>query len=634
MLIQRLKEYAERNLAEDLADPAFEPQKVHWLLVISDAGEFRGFQPTSGGTIKRGKKEFAIPKSYQIPKSVSSRSSNAVSYPLLAVDSTAYFFGPGPWTKKGQEAKERRHHEAFKNVLRQAAEETSDPALKACLKFYDNLLGCRKAREEWPKEKRGVGDRYAFQLTTDSQPVFQRKTVRDFWKQRFGAVRKTRLEQAAEARCFCCSQTKPALRTHDMKIKGIPGGQPSGLSLISFDKEAFTSHGWEKGNNSSTCPECADKYLRALNHMLDRTRKPVRSDGTQTGAGSILVKIGKRHERSVVFVFWSKEHASFSSADLLNEPTPESVEKLFQASPAGLRAEANAFYAVALSANGGRAVVRDWIETTLEEAKDSLGNWFRDLEIVLAREKRQDGTVIRAAGELALPPNLNALCGATARELDEVIPHIPVDLIRAALQGTPLPWSVLEACLRRCRLGSDGDPKKLKFTPARMGLIRCALNRSVKEGDPIMDTALARDCSDPGYLCGRLLAVLGRLQYLALGDVGATVVDRFYARASVAPQLVFPTLFKLARHHIAKADEKWSGAGANTEKEIEEVLSRLPCRPDGTPDFPVILNLAHQGRFAIGFYHQQAWHRVESQRKKEERSEAKEARKEAQVVAG
>jgi CRISPR-associated protein Csd1 len=35
-----------------------------------------------------------------------------------------------------------------------------------------------------------------------------------------------------------------------------------------------------------------------------------------------------------------------------------------------------AFHATALSANGGRAVVRDWLTTTVGEVQQKLGQWF------------------------------------------------------------------------------------------------------------------------------------------------------------------------------------------------------------------------------------------------------------------
>lgn len=51
---------------------------------------------------------------------------------------------------------------------------------------------------------------------------------------------------------------------------------------------------------------------------------------------------------------------------------------------------------------------------------------------------------------------------------------------------------------------------------------------------------------------------------------------------------------KLKNHHLAKLEE---GRKRYFEKLIGEILSSVS-------DFPAHLNLADQGRFAIGYYHQ------------------------------
>ena len=56
----------------------------------------------------------------------------------------------------------------------------------------------------------------------------------------------------------------------------------------------------------------------------------------------------------------------------------------------------------------------------------------------------------------------------------------------------------------------------------------------------------------PAYQCGRLMAVLGKLQTAALGDVGAGVVQRYYAADSTTPALVFGRLVRGAQFHLNK----------------------------------------------------------------------------------
>ena len=104
--------------------------------------------------------------------------------------------------------------------------------------------------------------------------------------------------------------------------------------------------------------------------------------------------------------------------------------------------------------------------------------------------------------------------------------------------------------------------------------------------------------TSPGYLLGRLFAVLERAQESASPGINATIRDRFYGAASGTPVPVFPTLMKLKNHHIAKLENK--GQAINLEKQIGEIVSKL----DANGAFPSHLSLPEQGRFAVGYYHQ------------------------------
>lgn len=101
----------------------------------------------------------------------------------------------------------------------------------------------------------------------------------------------------------------------------------------------------------------------------------------------------------------------------------------------------------------------------------------------------------------------------------------------------------------------------------------------------------------PAYHCGRLLAVFASLQRAALGDVGAGVVQRYYAAASQTPGLVLGRLAANSRNHLGKLDGKlawWF------ESQLAEIMGRLG---DGAPR---ILDLEGQGLFALGYYQQLA----------------------------
>lgn len=104
---------------------------------------------------------------------------------------------------------------------------------------------------------------------------------------------------------------------------------------------------------------------------------------------------------------------------------------------------------------------------------------------------------------------------------------------------------------------------------------------------------------EPAYLCGRLLAVLEATQRAALGDVNATIVDRYFGTASSAPAAVFGRLIRGAQPHLSKLRRDRPGTHAALQQRLEEAQA-------GLTSFPPTLTLMQQGLFALGYYHQRA----------------------------
>ena len=101
------------------------------------------------------------------------------------------------------------------------------------------------------------------------------------------------------------------------------------------------------------------------------------------------------------------------------------------------------------------------------------------------------------------------------------------------------------------------------------------------------------------YVLGRLFAVLEKTQRDANPNLNTTIKDRYFTSACASPRSVFPTLLKLAQHHISKDDKR----GRFNDKDIEELEDRLEI--DKNP-LPARLALDEQGAFILGYYHQRA----------------------------
>jgi CRISPR-associated protein Csd1 len=71
--------------------------------------------------------------------------------------------------------------------------------------------------------------------------------------------------------------------------------------------------------------------------------------------------------------------------DLLATPDENAVASLLKSIQSGqppTPIDANAYYALSLSGNGARVVVRDWLQSTVPEVERHVAEWFQDLGII------------------------------------------------------------------------------------------------------------------------------------------------------------------------------------------------------------------------------------------------------------
>jgi len=100
----------------------------------------------------------------------------------------------------------------------------------------------------------------------------------------------------------------------------------------------------------------------------------------------------------------------------------------------------------------------------------------------------------------------------------------------------------------------------------------------------------------PAYVLGRLFAVLEKVQQEAIGDVNASIKDRYFTSACASPRTVFPTLLRLSQHHISKAEY-----GKSLDRQIQDILNLLDVEKNPIPSH---LSLDEQGVFVLGYYHE------------------------------
>jgi len=488
--------------------------------------------------------------------------------PLLLADKADYVLGFA--APDANATRVAQCNQAFLALLSRCAERTGEPSVVAVESFLRNApLGKLQLPADFDP-----GATISFRVDGLSFPV-DLPSVQAFWAEENDPAAKS----APLMQCLICGQRRPVLDRLQAKVKGVPGGQTSGTSIISANAEAFESYGLKASHIAPTCADCGERFTKALNHLLSSERNCLRTS-------------------SAAFVFWTRELRDFDFYGLISDPQPDSVKALLSSVSTGIKPvplDETKFYAASLSGSGGRAVVRDWIDTTIDNAQESIGRWFQRQQIV------------NAYGEMTRYFGLHALAGATVRELRDVPTPTYRVLFRGAVQGTPLPEALLYQAVRRNRAEQT-------VTHSRAALIKLVLLSQRPDVQEDFMVELDTDNTNAAYRCGRLLAVLEQVQRLAIPGAKATIVDRFFGTASSVPASVFGRLLRGAQPHLGKLQRDRPGAYFALQRRLEDILSGLPARgPTGdTRGFPRTLALGDQALFALGYYHQRAHDRQQA----------------------
>jgi CRISPR-associated protein Csd1 len=558
MLLKRLAEYSDRL---ESRPTLYAEAPVRYIIELDSNGNLLTPEPVDTADpndprTRRGQRRL-VP---QIQRSSGIK-------PILFASNSEYTLGLG--RKNSRAARVEECHRAYLELLRRCAEHTELSEVRVVYRFLENdALSRLKLGEDFDR-----GATITFRVG-DTFPA-DMPAVRHFWADEHDPAN-TQHEKTHVMQCVVCGETRLVLSRLQAKIKGIRGGQTSGTALISANAEAFESYGLQASLVAPTCARCGECFTRAANDLLACEANHIVTAGS-------------------VFIFWTREPSDFSFRDFLASPRPEQVQALIDSVRTGrVAAEFNdsAFYAAALSASGGRVVVRDWIDTTVSQVRANLTAWFERQSIV--------GTF----GEEPRPFGLTALAGATVRELRDLRPPIPRALLRSAMTGAPLPFNLLYEAVRRTRAEQT-------VTHSRATLIKLVLcSRPEATGEDKM-VHLDSKNQDPAYLCGRLLAVLEQAQRLAISRIGAgaTIVSRFFGTASSAPLSVFPRLLRGVQPHLAKLERDRRGAYLALQRRMEEII-------DGIDAFPSTLTLEEQGLFSLGYYHQRAHDRAQAKEAK------------------
>lgn len=590
MLLTKLYELSQRSdIKSKLPIEGYNQVKIRWLIEIDMQGQLIG----SGFTSLIGtEKETKNGTPWMVPDLIRAA---GIKSKLLA-DNGEYVLGVAREDTDPQKVAER--HRQFKELVQKCAIETVEPSVQSVANFLKNwqpdrdLLPTKESHGEDFEPSHTV----TFRIDKTTIPT-DASRVQSFWADWTSGVGE---ESTAKPTLTCLvTYQECGVETRlPVKIKGIPNGQTVGTSLVSANDPPFSSYGLVNSLTSPICREAAEGFGKALNYLLAN-------------------QDSRFYLNDSVYVFWTKNAIRQKLVPAYKQDQPGKIRQIFQSALNGKRGtslRSNKFYALGLTASGGRAVVRDWIDTNIAAVMENLIRWWDAQEIVNEfggySNRRYFG--IKSLSEcLYRDPSKDAITRISTR------------LLHTAIHGGGLSLDILTQIVRRNRADK-------KFTHDRAALTKLVLATQPKYQEVMKSMQCLNEdpnFQDPtdgaAYHCGRLLAQLERVQETALGrDVNATLIDRFYGAASTTPGKVFGGLVKDAQAHLSRIRKDKPSTYNALQQKLEEILCNISPEADKLPNN---LTMQQQSIFALGYYHQRAKNRkdaIDGKAAKEKKAES------------
>ncbi len=550
----------------------FSHEPISFCIVLAPNGDV-----VDVGDIRDTSGKAPRPTRCPVPRPVS-RSVNIA--PNFLWDKTAYALGvTRDSSTKTMRLASRGEHAAFTRLHMDLLGQEDDDGLQAVLAFlrgwmpesYDDL---RHAADM-------LDTNVVFRLDGDLEYVQCRNASLQVWQEHLAS------QSQAEALCLVTGERGPVQRLHP-KIKRVRGAQSSGASVVSFNLDAFESFGHKQGDNAPVSDRAVFAYTTALNAMLaPDSRRSIQIGDTTTVFWADAADGDKTADAAEDFLSFLLDPPSTDdgeSAEVRVKLTAVSEGRPWEEIDPDLH-EDTRFFVLGLAPNAARLSVRYWCEDSIGALGRRIAEHWRDLRL----EPPAWGTA---------PPVWSLLLEtAPQRRADNIPPTLGGALMRAILTGSRYPRSLLAAIVGRMRADKDLNAR-------RVAICRACLARDyrLELADEDVPMSLNREDPNAAYRLGRLFAMYESLQRAALGNVNATIKDRYFGAASATPASVFPLLERSSANHLATLRRGTSARLARWfDSEIDSIVDGLETA------FPRSLRLEDQGRFAIGYHHQRAY---------------------------
>lgn len=556
MILKALYDYYHR-CKDNLPLYGMEYKEIGFIIVIDKDGNFKRLEDRR--IDKKQAQRFLVKKSV-------GRTSAPI--PNHLYDNSAYVLGYSPKDDSEKCIK------VFKDKVAEIYKASPEiPSIKALYLFYQNFNDTTLLQIQqdplWEDVAKNLNKKYSifsFLLEGETEIIACKKNL---MKLLDNSIEKDPLQKMV---CLITGEESCVVETTTATM--IPGSQAT-AKLVSFQSDSgYDSYGKTKGYNAPISEEAEFAYTTALNYLLrsDSKNKFLLGNRTFLFWASSSSESGQKAEESLWSMLGFQDNDDDPNRRILQ------VREVFNSIYSGQLTTSleDKFYILGLAPNSARIAVTYWTEIPLKEFASMILKHFDDMDIIDTRKEKKPYFGLRTI-----------LSSVTlGGKVSDVTPNLPEALVKSIFQGLPYPQTLYSSCIRRIRAENT-------LGIARAAIIKAYLNRLNNQEK--INTMLDKENKNQGYLCGRLFAVLDKIQ----GDANGlhSIKERYMNAASATPATVFATIINLSSHHSEKLNE---GRKVYFEKLKQEIVDKISAE-----GFPSHLDLQDQGRFFVGFYHQQ-----------------------------
>ena len=579
MILQSLNDLYERLSKDEsygLSKPGYSIQKISYRIVIRMDGTL--FDPEDARTPNEKGKMHSTP--LLVPGEATSP--GAGINPGFLWGNQTYVLGRQPEDKKDGFGKVR--FEAFREKHLQLENSINSERFSAVCRFLEQWSPDQL--EEHPKLN-DVGTGFGvFQILGESKDIHEDLKIIEWWESQL----KTQNQDEIVGQCLITGKEAPIARLHP-KIKGVPGSQSAGASIVSFNDTAYESYTKTQSFNSPVSGEAAFRYGASLNALL-----------TGPKHSKHRIRVG-----DTTCVFWTEKPSfvedafadvfgfgSNATEEVQDQVQRKKIELLLDAVRDGgafrhdqnLGGEQTPFYILGLAPNAARLSIRFFHRSTTTELLKKL----RDHQTCMKLIREFPNPVGNRHADPEFPAVWQIL-RETARVSDEIAPLLGGAIVRAIIEGTPYPQGLFTAIVRRVHL--DRHVNYL-----RAATLKAILQRNHKIKITVM---LDTENDNQAYLQGRLFATLEKIQeegHYAQTQTAlkSTIKEKYFSSACATPQSVFPRLETLSTHHRRHLDY-------GRKIFFDQLIAEIKWKQNAD-NIASTNNLNEQGLFILGYYHQ------------------------------